>query len=164
MKIGIGYDVHRLSAGRPLILGGVTVPHITGLTGHSDADALTHAVMDALLGAAGLPDIGTLFPDTDAAYKNADSIGLLLKVMKNLKADGYKVRNVSAVIIAQKPKLSEFIPAMRSNLAAALEIPDSLVGISATTTEGLGITGEEKGIAVNASCLLFQANSKPHGF
>ncbi len=154
MRIGIGYDVHRLMAGRALILGGVTIPHTMGLLGHSDADVLTHAVMDALLGAAGLGDIGQWFPDTDPTYAGADSLNLLLRVKETLKEHGYAIHYVDSVVIAQKPKLAPFLGAMRENLAAAMEISSSLVSVKATTEERLGFTGREEGIAAQAVCLL----------
>lgn len=153
-KIGVGFDVHPLVSGRPLILGGVRVPYGKGLSGHSDADVLTHAIMDALLSAAGLPDIGVLFPDKDPKYKNASSIGLLSAVNNNIILRGFRVNNVSAVIMAQKPRLAETIPEMRACLAATLKINIEQINVSATTTEHLGIIGNEKGIAASATCLL----------
>lgn len=152
--IGTGFDVHPLVAGRPLILGGVTVPHEKGLYGHSDADVLTHAVMDALLSAAGLPDIGVLFPDTDSATLGISSLVLLQRVRKKIADGGYTVGNISAVVMAQKPKLMPHIPDMRRTLAQTLGIAVEQVNVSATTTERLGIVGEEKGIAASAVCLL----------
>lgn len=157
MRIGHGYDVHRLVAGRPLILGGVHIPHETGLLGHSDADVLTHAVMDALLGAAALGDIGKLFPDSDPQYKGADSLMLATAVAERLEAAGYKIANVDATVIAEAPKLSPYISRMRERLAAALGIDVGDVSIKATTEEGLGFSGERLGIAAHAVCLL---NSK----
>jgi 2-C-methyl-D-erythritol 2,4-cyclodiphosphate synthase len=154
MRIGHGYDVHRLVAGRKLILGGQEIDHPLGLLGHSDADVLTHAVMDALLGAAGLWDIGHAFPDTDPAYEGISSLVLLQKVMVMLDQAGYRVGNVDATILAQKPKLAPYIPAMRAALAQAMNVPESRVNIKATTEEGLGFTGREEGIAAHAVALL----------
>ncbi len=154
LKIGIGYDVHALGRDRRLVLGGTVVDYDRGLVGHSDADVLTHAVMDALLSAAGLPDIGVLFPDTDPSFKNADSIMLLKRVRAAVSEKGFSVSCVSAVIAAQKPKLMSYIPEMRKNIADALQIAADVVNVSATTTEGLGIVGEERGMAASASCLL----------
>lgn len=151
---GTGFDVHGLVENRPLILGGVDIPHEKGLLGHSDADALTHAVMDALLSAAALGDIGKHFPDTDPAYKNADSIKLLKRVVAMLHEKGYAVWNVSATIMAQKPKLAPFIPQMQSNLAAACGIAVERVGVGATTTEKLGFIGREEGIGAHANVLI----------
>ncbi|MCD6234414.1 MAG: 2-C-methyl-D-erythritol 2,4-cyclodiphosphate synthase [Candidatus Marinimicrobia bacterium] len=154
LRIGQGYDVHRLTEGRPLILGGVTIPHSKGPAGHSDADVLTHAVMDALLGAAALGDIGTHFPDTDPAYKNADSLKLLEKVLALLEQQGYAVVNVDATLILQKPKIARFIPQIRENLARTMHIPTNAVSVKATTEEGLGFTGREEGVAALAICLI----------
>lgn len=154
MRIGHGYDVHRLIAGRPLILGGVRIEHPTGLLGHSDADVLIHAVMDALLGAAGLGDIGQMFPDTDPQFKGADSRELLAKVMERLHTAGFRVGNVDATILAQKPKLGEFLPQMQENLALTLRVPANRVSVKATTEERLGFTGREEGIAAHAVALL----------
>lgn len=156
MRIGHGYDVHRLVEGRKLILGGVEVPHTLGLLGHSDADVLTHAVMDALLGAAALGDIGLHFPDTDPAYKGADSLILLDHVMALLDQAGWKVGNVDATILAQKPKLAPHIPQMRDNLARHMGVAPEQVNVKATTEEKLGFTGAEQGIAAHAVCLLEQ--------
>ena len=156
MRIGHGYDVHRLVEGRKLILGGVEVPHTLGLLGHSDADVLTHAVMDALLGAAALGDIGRHFPDTDPAYKGADSLVLLDHVMALLDQAGWKVGNVDATILAQKPKLAPHIPQMRDNLARHMGVEPGRVNVKATTEEKLGFTGAEQGIAAHAVCLLEQ--------
>lgn len=153
-KVGTGFDCHKLTENRKLILGGVEIPHDKGLLGHSDADALTHAVMDALLSALSLRDIGYHFPDTDAAYKGADSMKLLEKVMGMITERGYKVNNVSAVIMAEKPKLLKFIPAITENLAAALKTEKSAVGITATTLEGLGFVGREEGICVHSTVSL----------
>lgn len=154
MRIGHGYDVHRLVEGRKLILGGVEVPHTLGLLGHSDADVLTHAVMDALLGAAALGDIGRHFPDTDPAYKGADSLVLLDHVMALLDQAGWQVGNVDATILAQKPKLAPYIDQMRDNLARRMKIAPEQVNVKATTEEKLGFTGAEQGIAAHAVCLL----------
>ena len=155
MRIGHGYDVHRLVEGRKLILGGVEVPHTLGLLGHSDADVLTHAVMDALLGAAALGDIGRHFPDTDPAYAGADSLKLLDHVVELLEEKGYQVGNVDATILAQKPKLAPYIEKMRDNLAARMKAEPGQVNVKATTEEKLGFTGAEEGIAAHAVALLF---------
>lgn len=155
MRIGHGYDVHRLVEGRKLILGGVEVPHTLGLLGHSDADVLTHAVMDALLGAAALGDIGRHFPDTDPAYAGADSLKLLDHVVELLEKKGYQVGNVDATILAQKPKLAPYIEKMRDNLAARMKVEAGQVNVKATTEEKLGFTGAEEGIAAHAVALLF---------
>lgn len=155
MRIGHGYDVHRLVEGRKLILGGVEVPHTLGLLGHSDADVLTHAVMDALLGAAALGDIGRHFPDTDPAYAGADSLKLLDHVVELLEKKGYQVGNVDATILAQKPKLAPYIEKMRDNLAARMKVEPEQVNVKATTEEKLGFTGSEEGIAAHAVALLF---------
>ena len=154
MRIGHGYDVHRLVVGRRLILGGVDIPHETGLLGHSDADVLTHAVMDALLGAAALGDIGKLFPDSDPAYSGADSLQLARVVAKKLLEAGFTIGNVDATVIAEAPKLAPHIQKMRENLADALGIPLDAVSVKATTEEKLGFTGERLGIAAHAVCLL----------
>lgn len=154
MRIGHGYDVHRLVEGRDLILGGVKVPHTLGLLGHSDADVLTHAVMDALLGAAGLGDIGRHFPDTDPAYAGADSLKLLDHVVELLGARGWQVGNVDATILAQRPKLAPYLEQMRENLAARMKAALEQVNVKATTEEKLGFTGAEEGIAAHAVCLL----------
>ncbi len=154
MRIGHGYDVHRLTEGRALILGGVTIPYERGLLGHSDADVLTHAVMDALLGAAGLGDIGRHFPDTDPAYAGADSLKLLDHVAGLLAREGWRVVNVDATILAQRPKLAPYIDRMRDNLAARLGLERGRVNVKATTEEGLGFTGSGEGMAAHAVCLL----------
>ncbi|MBP3388294.1 MAG: 2-C-methyl-D-erythritol 2,4-cyclodiphosphate synthase [Clostridia bacterium] len=154
MRIGHGYDVHRLVEGRPLILGGVTIPWEKGLLGHSDADVLTHALMDALLGAAALGDIGSHFPDTDPAYAGADSIALLRHVMGLLRERGYRVNNVDVTVLAQAPKLKPHIPAMRERLAAAMEVELDAVNVKATTEEKLGFTGSGEGMAAHAVCLI----------
>ena len=154
MRIGHGYDVHRLVLERKLILGGVEVPYEKGLLGHSDADVLTHAVMDALLGAAGLGDIGKHFPDTDPAYAGADSMKLLEHVAGLLRARGWQVSNVDATILAKRPKLAPYIPAMRRALAGHLGLEEEQVNVKATTEEGLGFTGSGEGMAAHAVCLL----------
>lgn len=156
MRIGMGYDVHRLSAGRKLIMGGVDIPYEKGLLGHSDADVLIHAIMDALLGAAALGDIGSHFPDTDPAYEGISSIRLLEHVGKLLSDHGYKIGNIDATIIAQKPKMCPHIDQMRENIANALKIRPDQVGVKATTEEGLGFTGSGEGISAHAVCLLEQ--------
>ena len=154
VRIGHGYDVHRLVEGRRLILGGVDVPWERGLLGHSDADVLTHAVMDALLGAAGLRDIGYYFPDTDPAYAGADSLKLLARVMELLGTRGLSVGNVDATILAQRPKLAPHIPQMRDNLARTMEVGPEQVNVKATTEEGLGFTGSGEGMAAHAVALI----------
>lgn len=154
MRIGHGYDVHRLVSGRDLILGGVKIPYGLGLDGHSDADVLLHAVMDALLGAAALRDIGYHFPDTDPAYKGADSMKLLEVVGQKLTAAGYRVGNIDVTMIAQKPKLKDYIPQMTQNIARTLEIPVERVNVKATTEEHLGFTGSGEGMCCHAVCLL----------
>ncbi len=159
-RIGHGYDVHRLTAGRRLILGGVDIPHETGLLGHSDADVLTHAVMDALLGALALGDIGKLFPDTDPAYAGADSLALAREVAARVRAEGWQIGNIDATILAQAPKLAPHIPAMRKKLAFCLGIPEDCVSVKATTEEHLGFTGEKLGIAAHAVCLLCRADGQ----
>ena len=157
MRIGHGYDVHRLVPGRDLILGGVKIPYALGLDGHSDADVLLHAVMDALLGAAALRDIGYHFPDTDPAYKGANSLELLKIVGQKLIAAGYRVGNIDVTMIAQKPKLKDYIPAMAENIAAALGIGVGQVNVKATTEEHLGFTGTGEGMSCHAVCLLEEA-------
>ena len=154
MRIGHGYDVHRLVEGRRLILGGVDIPWERGLLGHSDADVLTHAVMDALLGAAGLGDIGKHFPDTDPAYAGADSLKLLAHVAELLREEGYVVVNVDATILAQRPRLAPHIPAMRGNLARVVGTEPGQVNVKATTEEGLGFTGAGEGMAAHAVALI----------
>lgn len=154
MRIGHGYDVHRLVEGRNLILGGVKIEYELGLLGHSDADVLLHAVSDALLGAAGLGDIGKHFPDTDPQYKGADSLELLRIVGKKIQDAGYRVRNIDVTMIAQKPKLRPHIPAMEDNIARAVGIEVSRVNVKATTEEHLGFTGTMEGMACHAVCLL----------
>ena len=154
IRIGHGYDVHRLVPGRKLLLGGVEIPHTTGLLGHSDADVLTHALMDALLGAAAMGDIGHLFPDSDAQYAGADSLQLLRAVMDRLRAAGYAVGNVDCTVLAQAPKLAPHILQMRKNLAEILGCGLDAVSVKATTEEGLGFTGAKEGIAAHAVVLL----------
>lgn len=154
MRVGMGYDVHRLVEERKLILGGVTIPYEKGLLGHSDADVLLHAIMDALLGAAGLGDIGTHFPDTDEKYKGISSIVLLEYVGKLLDEHLYIIENIDATIIAQKPKMKPYIEQMRKNIAAALEIEEEQINVKATTEEGLGFTGTGEGISSQAICAL----------
>ena len=154
MRIGHGYDVHALVEGRDLILGGVKIPYEKGLLGHSDADVLLHAVSDALLGAAALGDIGKHFPDTDPAYKGADSLALLRHVAALVRQKGYYVSNVDVTMIAQRPKLAPYIPQMAENIAAALALPVDRVNVKATTEEHLGFTGENLGMRCHAVCLL----------
>ena len=155
MRVGMGYDVHRLTKDRDLILGGVKIPWEKGLLGHSDADVLIHAIMDAILGAAALGDIVQHFPDTDPAYKGISSIRLLKHVAALLSEKGYGIGNIDAVIIAQKPKMAPHIPQMKENIAEALEIDMDCLNIKATTEEKLGFTGREEGIASEAVCLLY---------
>ena len=154
MRIGHGYDVHRLVECRDLILGGVTVPYEKGLLGHSDADVLLHAVMDALLGAAGLGDIGKHFPDTDMQYKGISSMVLLKTVGEKLRENGYQVGNIDVTMIAQKPKLKDYIPQMRENIARVLDTDVTRINVKATTEEHLGFTGDGSGMACHAVCLL----------
>lgn len=154
MRIGHGYDVHRLVPGRALILGGVTIPYELGLDGHSDADVLLHAISDALLGAAALGDIGRHFPDTDPAYKGADSLKLLACVVEKIYAAGYRVGNVDVTMIAQRPKLKDYIPQMVTNIAGVLRVEENRVNVKATTEERLGFTGDGSGMACHAVCLL----------
>lgn len=154
MRVGLGYDVHKLVEGRKLILGGVEIPYEKGLLGHSDADVLVHAIMDALLGAAGLGDIGRHFPDTDPKYKGADSMVLLKEVRGLLEKKLLFVGNIDATIIAQRPKLAPYIDDMRKNIAGVLEVPEDCVNIKATTEEGLGFTGSGEGMSAQAICAL----------
>ena len=154
MRIGHGYDVHRLVEGRALILGGVTIPYEKGLLGHSDADVLLHAVSDALLGAAGLGDIGRHFPDTDPQYKGADSLMLLREVYRKISEKGFRVGNIDVTMIAQKPKLKDYISQMQENIAAAVNVSPERVNVKATTEEKLGFTGTGEGMACHAVCLL----------
>ena len=154
MRIGHGYDVHRLVAGRKLIIGGVEIPHSLGLLGHSDADVLLHAISDALLGACAMGDIGGMFPDTDEKWKDADSLKLLEAVADRLRSEGCKIGNIDSTVIAQKPKLKPYIDEMRANIARACGIDISLVSVKATTEERLGFTGSEEGIAAHAVCIV----------
>ena len=154
IRVGVGYDVHRFEPGRKLILGGVEIPHEHGLAGHSDADALTHAIIDALLGAAALGDIGAHFPDTDEAYRDADSRKLLARVVALLREKGMKPNNVDSVVVAQRPKLAPHIPEMREVISSILGISPDLVGIKATTSERMGFVGREEGVAAHAVCTI----------
>ena len=154
MRVGLGYDVHKLVEDRDLILGGVKVPHTLGLLGHSDADVLVHAIMDALLGAAALGDIGKHFPDTDMAYKGADSMKLMARVRELIEEKGYVIENIDATIIAQKPKLRPYIDQMEENIAQVLRIERDQINVKATTEERLGFTGREEGMAAQAICSL----------
>ena len=159
MRIGHGYDVHKLVEGRKLIIGGVEIEHSLGLLGHSDADVLVHAVMDALLGAAGLKDIGTYFPDTDATYKDVSSIALLRKVKQILVENGCRIINVDATLLAQEPKVKPYISQMVHNIAVALEMDESNVSVKATTTERLGFVGNEEGMAAQAAAMVLKYNA-----
>lgn len=150
IRIGIGYDVHKLTAERLLVLGGVQIPHVKGLAGHSDADVLVHAVMDALLGACGLGDIGHQFPDHDPQYKNISSLFLLQQVVDKVRSRGYDLENLDSIIVAEKPKLAEYIPRMQANLAQTMKVVPERISIKATTTEKLGFEGREEGISVQA--------------
>ena len=154
MRIGHGYDVHKLVEGRKLIVGGVDIPHTLGLLGHSNADVLTHAVMDSILGAAALGDIGGLFPDNDPKYEGADSLVLLKEVCSAIDKKGYKISNIDATVIAQKPNMKPYIQQMRENIAAVCGIDVDCVNVKATTEERLGFTGREEGISAHAVCLL----------
>lgn len=154
MRVGIGYDVHKLVINRPLVLGGVSIPHEKGLLGHSDADVLLHAIMDSLLGALALGDIGKHFPDTDKSYKNISSLILLQKVGEIITDRGYKIENLDSTIIAQKPKLAPYITEMRENIAKTLKMNIDMVSVKATTEEGLGFSGREEGISSQSICLL----------
>ncbi|MGN0459674.1 MAG: 2-C-methyl-D-erythritol 2,4-cyclodiphosphate synthase [Ruminococcus sp.] len=154
MRVGHGYDVHKLVEGRKLILGGVEIPHTVGLLGHSDADVLLHAIMDSLLGASALGDIGKLFPDTDERYKGADSLALLREVVRVLGENGYKIVNIDSTVIAQSPKLKDYIVSMRENIASACNIPIDCVSVKATTEEHLGFTGRKEGISAHSVCLI----------
>ena len=160
MRIGHGYDVHRLVPDRELVLGGVHIPYELGLLGHSDADVLLHAVMDALLGAAGLRDIGYHFPDTDPRYKGADSMELLRRVGEMLRQAGFRVGNIDVTMIAQKPKLKDYIPQMARNIAAALDTDVSRVNVKATTEEHLGFTGAGEGMSCHAVCILTEETTR----
>ena len=159
MRIGHGYDVHRLTEGRALILGGVKIDYEKGLLGHSDADVLLHAVSDALLGAAGLGDIGRHFPDTDPKYKGADSLELLRQVAGKVAAAGYRVGNVDVTMIAQRPRLKDYIPQMEQNIASALNVEPGRINVKATTEERLGFTGSGEGMACHAVCILEEATT-----
>lgn len=154
MRIGLGYDVHKLVPNRDLIIGGVKIPHTLGLLGHSDADVLIHAIMDSLLGAAALGDIGKHFPDTDAEFKGISSIKLLNEVRELLSKNNYKIENIDATIIAQRPKMSPYITSMRENISEALRISINQINVKATTEEGLGFTGIEEGISSQSICLI----------
>lgn len=154
MRIGFGYDVHRLAPGRPLVLGGVTIPHETGLDGHSDADVLLHAVCDALLGAAALGDIGALFPNTDERWRGADSRALLREVARRVAAEGYRVGNVDVMVALERPRLRPHVDAMRAHLAADLDVEVGAVSVKAGTNERMGFVGREDGAAAYAVCLL----------
>lgn len=154
MRIGHGYDVHRLAQGRKFILGGVQIPHETGLLGHSDADVLVHAIMDSILGACALGDIGKLFPDSEEKYSGADSLGLLREVIRFVMENGFTVINIDSTVAAQSPKLAPYIMQMRQNIAAAAGIDVSRVSVKATTEEGLGFTGERLGVSATAVCLV----------
>ena len=157
-RIGIGFDAHALAEGRPLVIGGVNIPHSRGLLGHSDADVLVHAVMDAILGAVALGDIGEHFPDTEDEFQGADSIGLLSRVQKMIEKKGYCCENLDSIIIAEKPKLKSYIGEMRENIASVLKINIDQLSIKATTTEQMGFTGREEGIAAQA-IVLFKSNN-----
>lgn len=159
MRVGIGYDVHRLVLNRDLILGGIKIPYEKGLLGHSDADVLTHAITDSLLGAAGLGDIGTHFPDTDKKFENISSIKLLEIVYQMLLEKNYLIVNIDAIIIAEEPKMSAYMGQMRENIAYALKLTTENVNLKATTEEGLGFTGSKEGIAAQAICMIRQENS-----
>jgi 2-C-methyl-D-erythritol 2,4-cyclodiphosphate synthase len=163
IRVGEGWDTHQLVSGRPLVLGGVTIPHTHGLLGHSDADALLHAITDALFGAAALGDIGRHFPDTDAAFQGADSLALLREAARRVRAAGYQVGNVDSTIVAQAPKMAPHIPAMRERIAEALGVPPDAVSVKAKTAEKLGPVGEGRAIEARAVCLLFgvQAAATP---
>lgn len=163
MRVGMGYDVHRLVEGRDLVMGGVNIPYEKGLLGHSDADVLLHAIMDALLGAATLGDIGKHFPDSDPAYKGISSILLLEKVGELLTGEGYFVGNIDATIIAQAPKMRPYIDQMRENIAKALDVDVSCINVKATTEEGLGFTGTGEGISAQAICMLTSPADLPFG-
>ncbi len=160
IKVGIGYDVHALVEGRSLILGGVKIPHERGLLGHSDADVLTHAIMDALLGALALGDIGGHFPDNDPRYRGISSLSLLKQVMKLIESQGYRVGNLDSIIMAERPKLAPFISKMRMNLSRALNLEESCVSVKATTTERLGFVGREEGIGAQAMVSLIKVEDK----
>ncbi len=158
IRAGTGYDVHAFAEGRPLVLGGVTIPHERGLQGHSDADVLSHAIGDAMLGAAGLGDIGIHFPDDDARYRGISSLVLLQRIVDALGESGYTISNVDATVVAERPKLSPYVSQMRSRIGKALGLPDDRVSIKATTSERLGFTGREEGIAAHAVVLIRSAD------
>ena len=158
IRAGTGYDVHAFAEGRPLVLGGVTIPHERGLQGHSDADVLSHAIGDAMLGAAGLGDIGIHFPDSDAHYRGISSLVLLQRIVDALGESGYTISNVDATVVAERPKLSPYVSQMRSRIGEALGLPDDRVSIKATTSERLGFTGREEGIAAHAVVLIRSAD------
>lgn len=160
MRIGHGYDVHRLTEGRKLLLGGVEIPFEKGLLGHSDADVLTHAVMDALLGACALGDIGHFFPDSDPAFAGADSLKLLEEVMRQLRARGFRVGNVDATVLAQRPKLAPYLDRMQENLAVRLGVAPDRISVKATTEEKLGFTGSGEGMAAHAVALILEADDR----
>ncbi len=160
-RVGLGIDFHRFAPDRPLVLGGVSVPHEAGLLGHSDADVLTHAICDALLGAAGLGDIGTHFPDSDEAYRDASSIGLLAEVVEKLEAIGFHPVNVDATVIAESPKLTPHFPEMKARLAETLRVEVDRVGLKATTSEGMGALGRGEGVAAIAVALIGRARPDP---
>jgi 2-C-methyl-D-erythritol 2,4-cyclodiphosphate synthase len=160
MRIGMGYDVHRLAAGRELVLGGVTVPYHKGLEGHSDADVLVHAICDALLGAAGLGDIGGHFPDSDACFKGIGSLRLLSRVMEKIGKEGFSIGNIDSTLFAQAPKISSFRKEMEKKIAETLEISTTLVNVKATTTEGLGFVGKGEGMAAMSVALLKESGEK----
>lgn len=155
-RVGFGYDVHRLVEGRSLVLGGVTIPHHLGLLGHSDADVLTHAIMDSILGALGKGDIGKHFPDTDTKYKDEKSLSLLKTIMEWVNHEGFRINNLDCTIIAQRPKLALYLPAMEEKLAKILEVTTDLINIKATTTEGLGFCGHQEGMAAYAIVSIIQ--------
>ena len=159
MRVGLGYDVHKLVEGRKLIIGGVDVPHETGLLGHSDADVLVHAVMDSILGALALGDIGKHFPDTDEKYKGSDSIKLLEFVYNLIRGKGYVIGNIDCTIIAQSPKMVPYIEKMRNNISKALNTDINNINVKATTEEGLGFTGAKQGIAAQSICLLVKVDN-----
>ena len=154
MRIGHGYDVHRLEEGRPFTLGGVVIPHAKGFVAHSDGDVLVHAIIDALFGAAGLPDIGAHFPDSDNRYRGVSSIALLTECIHKVRASGFEIEYIDSTVVAQAPKIGPHIPAMRDQLAHALGIPAAIINIKATTEEKLGFTGSGEGVAAHAVCLL----------
>lgn len=160
MRVGIGYDVHRLQEGRRLVIGGVQIPHPKGLLGHSDADVLVHAICDALLGALAMGDIGKFFPDTSEEFKDIDSLILLARVKQVMESEGYMIQNIDSIVIAQTPRLAPFIDEMRSNIARTLGIPVDNVGVKATTTERLGFEGREEGISAQAIAAVYRIPDK----